>query len=61
MRLLFVSILLSANMVHAQLTFEFRWGTQIIIPEKSYFYKGDTIKFEELKAYLSDIYLTHNK
>jgi hypothetical protein len=61
MRLLFVSILFGANMVHAQLTFEFRWGTQKIIHEKSYYYKGDTIKFEELKAYLSDIYLTQNK
>jgi hypothetical protein len=61
MRLLFVSILFGANMVHAQLTFEFRWGTQKIIPGKSYYYKGDTIKFEELKAYLSDIYLTQNK
>lgn len=61
MRFLFVIFLISTTLVHAQLAFEFRWGMQKIIPGKSYYYKGDTIKFEELKAYLSDIYLTQNK
>ena len=61
MRLLFLVFLLSTTIADAQLIFEFRWGKQKIIPGKTYFYKGDSIKFEELKAYLSDIYLTQNK
>lgn len=61
MRFLFVIFLISTTLVHAQLAFEFRWGMQKIIPGKTYYYKGDSIKFEELKAYLSDIYLTQNK
>ena len=61
MRFLFVIFLISTTLVHAQLAFEFRWGMQKIIPGKTYYYKGDSIKFEELKAYLSDIYLKQNK
>ena len=61
MRFLFVIFLISTTLVHAQLAFEFRWGLQKIIPGKTYYYKGDSIKFEELKVYLSDIYLKQNK
>jgi len=57
MRFFFVIILVISNVVNAQLTFEFRWGEQKIIPEKTYYYKSDSIQFEELKAYLSDIYI----
>jgi len=58
MRYLFVLVLFIPVITIAQLTFEFRWGNERILPNTQYHYAvNNSISFEELKLYISDIYL----